>query len=321
MAETALVCTSHSPLMNFSDPAPGVRARVDVAFEQARRFIDRFEPDLVVLFAPDHYNGVFYDMMPPYCIGTEAISIGDWDTPEGRLSVDEKVAHRLATAALDADIDVALSMRMYVDHGFAQPLQILFGGLDQIPVVPVFINSVAEPLGRATRSRLLGNAIGKSLIESDRRILYLASGGLSHDPPAPRISEATPDVAERLIVGGRRVTPEEKAERERRVLHAGRQFALGASDLQPLNPEWDEMVLKTLASGDLAAIDSWSTDWFISAGGHSAHEVRTWIAAYSALAAHGLYEQSFTFYEPVPEWIAGFGITCAAPARTRFTTD
>lgn len=50
-------------------------------------------------------------------------------------------------------------------------------------------------------------------------------------------------------------------------------------------------------------------------GGGSAHEVRTWIAAYAALAATGSYTMTSRFYEPVPEWIAGFSITTATPGH------
>jgi 2,3-dihydroxyphenylpropionate 1,2-dioxygenase len=48
----------------------------------------------------------------------------------------------------------------------------------------------------------------------------------------------------------------------------------------------------------------------IDAGG-SVHEVRTWIAAYSSLAALGDYRVTYRFYEAIPAWIAGFGVTTA----------
>ena len=54
MAAVALVTTSHSPLMN--QPADEVAA-VEAAFQGVRGFIRDFAPDLVVVFAPDHYNG------------------------------------------------------------------------------------------------------------------------------------------------------------------------------------------------------------------------------------------------------------------------
>jgi 2,3-dihydroxyphenylpropionate 1,2-dioxygenase len=82
----------------------------------------------------------------------------------------------------------------------------------------------------------------------------------------------------------------------------------------PLNPEWDQHILTVLASGDLTPVDAWTTDWFVEQGGHSAHEVRTWIAAYAALASTVPYTVTSTYYEPIPEWIAGFGVTTARPA-------
>jgi 2,3-dihydroxyphenylpropionate 1,2-dioxygenase len=50
--------------------------------------------------------------------------------------------------------------------------------------------------------------------------------------------------------------------------------------------------------------------------GNSAHEVRTWLAAFSALRAGGSYAVETQFYRPIPEYIAGFGVMTAVPART-----
>jgi 2,3-dihydroxyphenylpropionate 1,2-dioxygenase len=311
---SALVTMSHTPLMGFTEPAPGVRARVDGAIASARAFVARFDPELVVMLAPDHYNGVFYDMMPPFCVGAAAESIGDYDTTAGRLSVDEDAALVLARAALAADLDVTLSYRLYVDHGFAQPLDLLFGGVDRVPVVPVFMNCVAEPLGPVRRARLLGEALGRAAAGLGRRVLFLGSGGLSHDPPVPRLVDATPRVAARLISEGRNLTPDARAERQRRVIQAGRDFAAGTSTMQDLNPAWDREILDVLASGQLDVVDGWTTEWFVEQAGHSAHETRTSIAAYAAVATAGPYEVTSSFYEAIPEWIAGYAITTAAPA-------
>ena len=45
-----------------------------------------------------------------------------------------------------------------------------------------------------------------------------------------------------------------------------------------------------------------------------AHEARTSIAAYAALAATGPYTVASSFYEPIPDSIAGFAVTTAQPA-------
>jgi 2,3-dihydroxyphenylpropionate 1,2-dioxygenase len=306
----ATVGLSHSPLMGVNQPADDVVAVVDAAVDQARRFVREFNPDLVVLYAPDHYNGFFYSIMPPFCLGSSAISIGDFGSAAGELSVDADAARVLGEGALAAGIDLTLSARMTVDHGFVQPLEVLFGGIDTVPVVPVFINSVATPLGPPRRVRLLGEAIGSIAATLDRRVLFIGSGGLSHDPPAPVLQGAPPKVAEALIAGTP-PTPEQRARSEQRVLEAGRQYAAGTSTRIPLNPEWDTVVLDTIASGDLTPFDAWSNEYVQREGGNSGHEIRTWIAVFASHAAAQPYTMTHRFYRAIPEWIAGFAVATA----------
>lgn len=306
----ALVTASHSPLMGLNQPAQDVVNAVEDAFEHARDFIRDFAPDVVVCFAPDHYNGVFYELMPPFAIGLQARSVGDWGTPAGDLPVDRQLAEELSAHVLESDIDVALSERLQVDHGFAQPLQILFGGIGETPVVPIFINSVAVPLAPMRRVRRLGTVIGEFLAARDERVLLLSSGGLSHDPPAPRLASASPEVAEGLIAG-RNPSPERRAARERTVLAAGEAMAAGTATCRDLNPEWDRAFLSMIEHDQLPRVDEWTTDEVATKAGNSAHEVRTWVAGYAALRAARPYRVTSTFYEPIPEWIAGFAITTA----------
>lgn len=307
----ALCTLSHSPLMGANHPSAEAAAAVAVALDQARSAVAAYDPDLVVLFAPDHYNGVFYDLMPPFCIGAAATALGDFGSAAGPLNVDRDAARLITEHVLGSGIDIALSERMTVDHGFAQPLELLFGSLTARPVIPVFLNCVAEPLGPMARIRLLGEAVGRAVSELGRRVLVVGSGGLSHDPPVPRLREAAPQIAERLIAG-RNMTPEDRALREQRVLTAGREFAAGTATIAPLNPVWDQDLMALLAAGDLRPLDAWSNTDVAAQAGHSGHEVRTWIAAYAALSTAGPYDVTHSFYRPIPEWIAGFGITTAS---------
>ncbi len=307
----ALCTLSHSPLMGVNDPGEDVIAAVEEQFASARRFIARFDPELVLVVAPDHYNGFFYDMMPPFCLGTGALSVGDYGTTAGPLLVDRDAALAIVGGVLAEGVDLAYSERMFVDHGFAQPLEILFGAVDAVPLVPVFVNSVASPLGPVARVRLLGEALGRAANDLGRRVLVLGSGGLSHDPPVPQLGGASPDIAERLIAG-RNPTPEQRAEHEQRVYAAGRAFAAGTATIAPLNPTWDRHLMELLARGDFAEINTWSNEDFVEQAGHSSHEVRTWIAAYAALGAVGPFRVESSFYRPIPEWIAGFGVTTAS---------
>jgi len=306
----AVVGLSHSPLIGKNDPDPETLARVDAAIDAARAFIADFAPDLVVLYAPDHYNGFFYKEMPPFCLGTEAHAVGDFDSSAGPLSVDTDAARRIAEGVLQRGVDLTISARMTVDHGFAQPLETLFGGIDRVPVVPIFINGVATPLCPVARIRALGNAVGEAATGLDGRVLFLASGGLSHDPPVPVLDGAPPRVADALIEG-HPPTPEQRTRGEGRVIEAGRQYAVGSTTMIPINPGWDNRFLDVLEHGPLGEFDTWTVEAMAAEGGGSAHEVRAWIAAFSSLAAIGSYTMDLRFYEPIPAWIAGFAVATA----------
>jgi 2,3-dihydroxyphenylpropionate 1,2-dioxygenase len=162
-----------------------------------------------------------------------------------------------------------------------------------------------------SRIRALGTAVGEVAAGLDKRVLFLASGGLSHDPPVPVLEGAPPRVADALIEG-HPPTPEQRAKGEERVIRAGREYAAGSAGMIPINPAWDNRLLDHLEKGELAEFDSWTVEGMGEEGGGSAHEVRTWIAAYASLAAvSGSYEMTSRFYEAIPAWIAGFAVTTA----------
>lgn len=306
----ALLCMSHSPLLEHTNPPAEVKVAVEAAFEAARRFAREFNPDLVVNFGPDHYNGFFYDLMPPFCIGYEALGTGDYDSWEGPINVPTGICEELAQYVIDQDIDTAISRRMEVDHGAVQPMEIIFGGLDRIPVIPVFVNSVARPFTKVSRVRRFGQAVGEYFRNSDKKVLFIGSGGLSHDPPVPQIATATEEQRE-FLTNGRRPTPQARAARQQRTIDTALKFAAGQADIMDLNPEWDRAFLQVCRSGKVEDFDTYHADEMDAVAGHSSHEVRTWVAAYSALRACGEYEVTYEFYKPIKEYIAGFGVTTA----------
>ncbi|MBH3430771.1 3-carboxyethylcatechol 2,3-dioxygenase [Pseudomonas alkylphenolica] len=311
---SALVqCLSHTPLVGYVDPAPAVLEEVDSVVARARAQIEAFAPELVILFAPDHYNGFFYDVMPSFCIGMAANAIGDFDTAAGPFDVPKALAEGCADAVLDAGVDAAVSYCMQVDHGFAQPLELLLGGIDRCPVIPVFINSVAVPLPSFRRARLLGEAIGRYAGTLNKRVLFIGSGGLSHQPPVPELAHVDARMADRLMGSGRDLPADEREARQQRVIQAARRFVEDQGSLHPLNPAWDQGFLDTLASGRISDLDSLGNAELSRLAGKSTHEVKTWVAAFAALSAFGPYHACDRYYRPIPEWIAGFGALAARP--------
>lgn len=303
---------SHSPLLNLPGPPQDLLEDIETALAQAREFVCGYDPELVVVFAPDHYNGFFYKLMPPFCIGTAAQGVGDYGTHAGPLDVPHAIADACAKAVLGAGVDIAISTCIDVDHGTVQPLEKLFGDATARPVVPIFINSVATPLGPLQRSRALGTAVGNHLATLDKRVLVLGSGGLSHDPPVPTLATATAEVMDR-IVEGRPMTSEQRLARQSAVIDAAHELVEGRSGRQPINPVFDHRFLEIVDSGQLADLDHWSNSFITHEGGSSAHEIRTWVAAFAALAACGHYQTEVRYYKPAAELIAGFAIRTAVP--------
>ncbi len=76
----------------------------------------------------------------------------------------------------------------------------------------------------------------------------------------------------------------------------------------------DRKFLEIVDSGELEELDTWSNAFIAGEGGNSAHEIRTWVAAFAALAASGAYTTGVRYYRPSPELIAGFAVRTAVPA-------
>ena len=310
MMERAFLGMSHSPLMGLNPVAPAVERELQAAITMAREQVQAFAPELVVLVAPDHYNGFFNELMPPFCIGTQARSVGDYLTPPGPLNVDADTALALVARLMDEDFDIAVSRRMQVDHGFAQPLQLLWGGLDTPPVLPIFLNAVAQPgIPRLRRCRALGQAIGRFLDGEPRRTLLIGSGGLSHDPPVPTLSHPDAAVRER-ITSRSEPTPAEREAKTQRVMAAGRALAAGDSSMKPLNPPWDRRWMDALAEGAAAldALCAIGEDSIEREAGLSGHESKSWLVARCALPTDHALPCTLRHYQAIPEYIAGFGL-------------
>ncbi|MEI8170535.1 MAG: 3-carboxyethylcatechol 2,3-dioxygenase [Rhodoferax sp.] len=305
-----LKCLSHTPLRGLNDPGVDVVQEVDAVLAKCRAEVEAFDPELIVVFAPDHYNGLFYDLMPPFVIATAAESVADYKTLPGPLSIPKDLALELARFILDSDIDIAISHRLQVDHGCTQTLEEMTGSLTRYPVIPIIINSVAPPFGPYRRVRKLGEAVGRFLAKLDKRVLILGTGGLSHEPPVPLLADAADDIAN-FLIAGRNPTPEGRAARQARTIATGKVFGTPECALTPLNAAWDLAFMDTLMQGRLSEIDDFKIEEISKAAGRSTHEVRTWVAAFSALAAAGSYTAHKDYYRPINEWIAGYGVVSA----------
>lgn len=269
-----------------------------------KTFIEGFSPELIVQFSPDHFHGFSYALMPSFCVGAEARAYGDWSIRAQPLPVATDSALALLEAVREAEIDAALSYDMVVDHGFVQMWDLLFGRSDTYPLVPIFVNCAAPPLPTYRRARLLGEAVGRFARSYGKRILFAASGGLSHDPLVPRIESAPPDIRARLV-GAVHLTPAQQAQREARIASVAAAALKGEGPVRPLNPVWDAEVLGYLTRQDWATLDAFDADEVDQIAGSGANELLTWVAATAAMSSAAPFEVVQRDYAPAPGWIAG----------------
>ena len=311
---TALVCASHSPLLYCYDKPPREWDAIQKGFADARRFVELFDPELVVIFGSDHFNGFFLNMMPAFCVGLDAEAAGDIGGFAGKVDVPADVALRLIEHLRDHDVDPAVSYQMTIDHAFSQTLRNMTGALDAVPTIPVFINCITKPFVPFHRTRALGTQIGHFASKLNKRVLFLASGGLSHHPTRyyPAFGEGEETVAAWQLSGGKlksSMSPEEWLERLEVMHHEGAAMITRgertAKDMR-LNEESDRRFLDVLLERDLTEFDRWDQDALVEEGGIGSMELQTWIAATAAHEAAGGGKPELDVYTVAPE----IGIAC-----------
>jgi 2,3-dihydroxyphenylpropionate 1,2-dioxygenase len=242
--------------------------------------------------------------MPPFVIGVErAIGFGDYGSRSGEIPVDSDLAWAARDGMTAAGFDLALSFSLTIDHGLVQAYDMLI--TDQnMPIVPLVVNTIAPPLPTVDRCTRLGHALGAALRHdgTSTRVLVVASGGLSHwlpsnDPRDPGIDPRRRD----SIIYGRADVKAFAAAREPGVR------SMGGTPDAPVNVEWDRDFLRRMhQEGGVPSMDDVELE---KCAGNGGNEIRTWMIGRAAAGQPLVWSA----YDPVPEWITGMGIGATFP--------
>ena len=311
---TSMICASHSPLLYCYAKEPDDWESMQNAFAARERAAQEFDADLVIAFGADHFNGFFLKLMPAFCVGLKANAVGDIGGFAGELDVPADIATDLVHHLRNSDIDPAVSTDMTIDHAFSQTINNMLGSLNAKPTIPIFINAIAEPFVPFRRTRLLGEAIGKFAASSGKRVLFLASGGMSHNPRRyyPELGDGTPEVTAWQLSGGdypESLSPEQWIEMLEHMHHEGAEMIVRgertAKDMK-LNQEADERFLEVFCDNRLEEFDDWDQQELVREAGIGSMELHTWIAAAAAHKAAGGSAPVNDFYSVAME----LGIAC-----------
>lgn len=156
-------------------------------FVEARAWLARIKPNVVVMFYNDHGLNFFLDKLPTFAVGAapEYRNADEgWGLPVQRpYRGDADLSWHLIEGLVADEFDVAICQEMLVDHAFVLPMQLLWpDGNAPVSMVPVAVNTVQHPLPSPARCLKLGQAVGRAIAsyKKDARVLVIGSGGLSH---------------------------------------------------------------------------------------------------------------------------------------------
>ncbi|WP_438391881.1 hypothetical protein [Caballeronia sp. DA-9] len=298
--------------------APAEEEQILGLYAQCRADIEAFNPELVIIFASDHFAGFHFSLMPQYCVGVAATAVQDVGGFGGPLNVPRSLALALIDEMSGKGFDAAVSHQMRVDHAFSQPLHRLLGSLDRYPVIPVFLNAIASPVLSFSRAEQLGATIGEIVAATGERTLVIGSGGLSHHPTRyyPLPGTATTEVEAYQMHGAseKSMTDEQWFNRLYDMHVEGATMLVDgrrtARDIR-LNAEFDENFMQMIREGNLSASRNWDSEWVIETAGIGAMEANSWAAGLSAYQQLDPRPVRDSLYVPALEYGIGYGMAVA----------
>lgn len=305
MAEiVAGVAMSHSPMIMTNEAGGGEKGqRFLNTVAEMKQWLKDMGTDVIVLISDDHFNSYFYDHMPSFTIGLDRCEgWGDWEIPEYQMPVEKALAKHVLDTGLGNNVDFAFSMRMKVDHGHTQAVHFLNDDLN-IPVVPIAVNTAAPPLPTMDRCFQVGEVVRKAIEtwESDKKVAIVASGGISHWVPIPKIDSEKPEDQEliKVLTNGR-----QQIEELDEYLNT-RKTRVTSLKSGPVNEEWDRKFLRYIREKDYQALRQWSPDYIEENGGNGGQEIHNWLVLLGILQE---FDPEVACYEPIPEWVTGMGV-------------
>jgi aromatic ring-opening dioxygenase catalytic subunit (LigB family) len=189
---------SHGPLIarEWGYLPDGPKNALDTAFTEMGKRLKAAEPDVLVIFSPDHWVNFFINNLPSFCIGIGDEHDGPPEPfmqavyPHKTLPGHPGFGRHLLDTALENDFDPAISHRLTLDHGFCVPLWRM--DLDpSLPIVPVTVNDLEAPMPTLRRCIAWGKMLRQAIdsYPDDLRVAVLGTGGLSHSIGEPTMGE------------------------------------------------------------------------------------------------------------------------------------
>ena len=286
----ALACSHAGLIISRKDRAPaGQSDRFYATFEALRGQIAALRPDAIVILATDHMKAwTLAGGVPQFAVGVgpTAHGLGDGGVAARDIAVHQEFAAALLEGCVNQGADVTFTEDVRIDHSFVVPLTLLDPD-GAIPIVPVTQNCNVPPRPTFERSFSFGQQARKALDAVDGRIVFVATGGLSH------------------WVG-------DEARRAFMLRRPGTRLAdlanhpVELEETGPVNEKFDSDFLAATQDSQLPQfLLEWSDERLEQEAGNGAHELRNWASAVGFVEGN---PAEVLCYEPVDEWLTGVGV-------------
>lgn len=157
-------------------------------YQPAQAWLREKRPDVAIVVYNDHGLNFFLDKIPTFALGCADRYLNDdegWALQAvAPFKGDAQLSWHIAESLVGQEFDICTCQEMKVDHGFVNPMRVLFGDADAWPVtaIPLAVNTVQHPVPTAMRCYKLGQALRRA-VESypeELDVVVFGTGGMSH---------------------------------------------------------------------------------------------------------------------------------------------
>ncbi|MDV8128853.1 hypothetical protein R4P71_30330 [Rhodococcus sp. IEGM 1304] len=165
-----------------------------------RDLVAELDPDHMVVIYNDHLNYFTLDNYPTLAIGVgnEFPQMDEGWGPRALppLPGSHEWGIHLSRHLIENNFDMAVCHDLGIDHGIFSWLPYVLDRPFPIPVTPIAVNMIREPLPRPQRIAALGSALRQAIeaYPGDQRVLVIATGGMSHQISGARFGMANADL-------------------------------------------------------------------------------------------------------------------------------
>ena len=164
------------------------------------KWLAELRPSQLIVIYNDHLNHFDFRAYPTFAIGIgrsfPQADEGWGPRPFPELPGDPRWGLHLAEHLVrKEEFDLTVCQGLAVDHGIYSWLPYLMDLPWSVPITPIAVNMVRQPLPTTHRLCQLGRALRRAVttFSSDDRVLVVATGGMSHQISGARFGIANED--------------------------------------------------------------------------------------------------------------------------------